>query len=430
MLSPGDAALVRRDPALAGLACVLDGDLLADRLRLALTGEEIMRVRPLYARYKPATSCLVGLRIISRGDAGDDLEVDAYAKAHRRDHGGKADKALTRADPANPWSRDAVDAGDDVVVSFFPNDRKLAAGAVLSDPRRRRRLFSKLLPDRPDAWDGELHALRYKPERRYVARLDTTAGPAAVLRWYDQDDFRHAETGARAFRSGVGVRVPRLLGVSPRHRVLAIEWLSSGPSPVPLDATCPPAAFEAVGHALARLHRQPVGPLPSLTRHHEAALLASSAEAVAAVVPDLAADARCLATRLSASLRDLASIRDPIHGDFSADQVVLGDGGVGIVDYDAAAMGDPASDVGLFHANLLVDVVQGRVTRPRADRQIAALLAGYRSAARCADAAESRLGLYTAAWLLRVATEPFRYRTAAWPSTIAAILDEAAGQRP
>ncbi len=414
MLSQADAQLATRDPEIPGLACVLDAEALASGLRAALPGSAIPAVEISYARYKPATNCLVGVRL----GAGV-----AYAKAYRRGDGDKAAKTVTAARVHGPWGPGAVRIGEEVVVSFFPNDRKLAIGRGLADPERRRSFLRRVLPGRPDAWEGEVRAVRYKPERRFVARVEGRDGPVALLRCYDAGDFARAAAAARAFTSNERVRVAQLLGVSERHRALALEWLDAGPLPVRLEhATCSPGAFTAVGEALARLHAQPAPTLVPLEREEEVMQLSPTADAVAAVVPHLADDARSLAAEIGSALRQLPPLRLPIHGDFSADQVVLTGDRVAIIDYDAARLGDPASDLGLFRATLLADVLRGALPTAEGERRTIALLDGYRAESGDAGDAMARLGLYTAMWLLRLAIEPFRYRVPEWPMRIEAIL--------
>ena len=63
MLSPADADLVRRDPAIAGLATVLDEGAFLDTLAPLLPAVSLHSIRPLYARYKPMTRCVVGYQV-------------------------------------------------------------------------------------------------------------------------------------------------------------------------------------------------------------------------------------------------------------------------------------------------------------------------------------------------------------------------------
>src|SRR5919201_2297370 len=76
MLSPADADLVRRDPALPGLALLLDPGAFAAALRRAAPRLGAEETRITYVRYKPGTSCLVGYRLVA---AGRDTAVSAAA---------------------------------------------------------------------------------------------------------------------------------------------------------------------------------------------------------------------------------------------------------------------------------------------------------------------------------------------------------------
>src|SRR5439155_1481562 len=84
------------------------------------------------------------------------------------------------------------------------------------------------------------------------------------------------------------------------------------------------------------------------TREEEAASLFSVAEWLGQVWPPLAGQARDLAGRLAALLKDLPVVDRPLHGDFYARQVLLGPQGVGLLDFDEAVRGGPALDLGLF----------------------------------------------------------------------------------
>ncbi|MGH3666415.1 MAG: hypothetical protein ACRDU8_10080, partial [Egibacteraceae bacterium] len=176
MLPPADAAVVQRDPALPGLGLVLDPAALVGWLDAALPDTWIVDAEARYVRYKPGGSCVVAYRFHTAGG-----EVDGFAKAYRRGAEGKAAKALDKAVPS-VFGGPGVAASDEhrVSVQLFPNDRSLPALRVLGDPSRRARLLRRLTDD--DA--VRLVPLRYKPERRWVGRVDGPGGPCAVVRLY------------------------------------------------------------------------------------------------------------------------------------------------------------------------------------------------------------------------------------------------------
>src|SRR4051794_14026842 len=101
MLSTPDADLARREPALPGLATLLDPDAFAEALRGAAPALRPRAARVTYVRYKPGTSCLVGYRVESDGSA-----FLAFATTHR-------------ADARDKWANGGVVLGDrEAVVRF------------------------------------------------------------------------------------------------------------------------------------------------------------------------------------------------------------------------------------------------------------------------------------------------------------------------
>src|SRR3990172_4956978 len=97
MLSPSDADLVRRDPALAGLATVLDAEALVAALRRSLPEACLGAAEITYLKYKPGTNCLVGYRLEVSG-----IAVEAYAKAYRLDVESKLRKAREQTGVRGP----------------------------------------------------------------------------------------------------------------------------------------------------------------------------------------------------------------------------------------------------------------------------------------------------------------------------------------
>src|SRR5262245_43810435 len=333
MLAPDDAALARRDPALPGLATLLNPAAFAAALRRFLPAPA-ESARITYVRYKPGTSCLVGYRLEAAGEA-----VGRAATACRP---GAADKLAKAARAGRLVLADLA-----VVVAFFPEDDGLPALPRLADPRLRRRLLRKVLPDRPDLWGGDVELLRYKPERRYVARLTVGGAPQAALKVYTAAGYEAATVNARAFRTCGAFRRAGRLGRSGRHCLLALEWLPGRLLNEALaDPGASPGVVEAVGAALAELHAQKAPGLLPRPRTEEAASLAAVAAWLGHVCPDLADRARRLAGRLAARIGELPLADSPLHGDFYAKQVLLDGESVALLDFDEAFRGDPAHDLG------------------------------------------------------------------------------------
>lgn len=387
MLSVPDAALVRNDPGIPDLRIVLDPDALA-----ALVGAV---VTPDYVRYKPGTSCLTGFRV-EQGTAVRYAHAIAYAPS--------------RAASLN------------ITVRCFPEDRRLRVLERLFDPSRRSRLVRKLLP-RVGTFEVEsLDTLAYKPERRYVGVL---AGEAkrAVLKLYGPGAA--AERGVhRGLFSRNGLRVARCIGRSRRHRVLAFEWLGGERfvSVIARDAVAARVAAADVGRALAELHTQlRSADVSYAPQYHD--FLAAVARDVAALHPGCADRARRVTGAAARALQDQAADVQPIHGDFYAKQVLVGDEAAAILDLDQAGWGDPALDVANFIAHLEYEAITRALPSAPRNSVAEALVACYEETA--GRAISARLPVAVAVNLLRLATWPFRTRAHKWDESIAAVLDRA-----
>jgi len=157
--------------------------------------------------------------------------------------------------------------------------------------------------------------------------------------------------------------------------------------------------------ALAELHAQEPPNPPRLVPEMHSAALTRVAEAIAFLHPDLADRIRVLARRLASALEDVYPTDRPLHGDFNPTQVLIDGANVAFLDFDRAARGDSAFDLGNFLASLDAEALAGRLgTETQTHQQ--ALLQGYGDASDCS--LPVRVRLHTAAALLR-RMDPFRY---------------------
>ena len=418
-MNPADADLVARDRALPGLAVLLDPDrfasTLAASLRDAGVDAAVDGADLVYLRYKPETSCLAAYRV----DVGG-RRVYVHAKAHAAHDGAKYAKACERLGrhdgdlgvPGVVWD------GVLVAVRGFPNDLVLRRlPKVATTPERRRRFLARLAPDLPSLWDAELDVLKYKVERRFVARLDLKGRPAALLKLYGPDDFLRARAGLRSVAGVDGFGAPRLLGGSRSASALLTSWHAGRPlQDLDGDAVESAAAARAAGVSLRRLHRRPQDELAGTGPERHAQAVLAAAGAVAFLVPPLAARVRRLAAEVAAEIALRGGDRVALHGDFSSDQVIVApDGAVAVIDFDGAAVGAAGVDLGTFLAQLERDRTLGRRERGRAEALGGALLEGYGST-------PDGLGAFVAAGLLRLAPHVFRERDAAWPELTAQLV--------
>jgi hypothetical protein len=420
MLLPPDADLCRRDPDLPGLPLLLDPDALLDLLRRTLPEANLGVIRPTYLRYKPGLACLAAFEVDVDG-----RQVLLHAQAYAWDAREKYSKLSGPDEVPGPLGPGHVPLPQHgIVVSVFPNDRKLHAVRRLADPADFAKFVAKLDPA-IDPAETSLDVLSYKPERRLVARLLTRGRAWAVLRVYTDEAFATAYANARAFRSTSRLRVARRLGKLYWQQMLAVEHLPGrsldehvcGGSDVAEVVT-------AVALAVADLHAQSDGRLRDTDPITAADRIAELARWVGFVCPELAEPADRLAEKLRAGLLASAPAADigAMHGDFYASQVLLGGTAerVAVVDFDEAARGETVADVANFIAHLAADAIRGHVSPDRIALYAGGLTEAYRQAT--GRPVSSRLNLHLACGLFRLLPHPFRRRERGWSELARRIL--------
>ncbi|WNN89938.1 aminoglycoside phosphotransferase family protein [Gloeocapsopsis dulcis] len=411
---PADSSLIHRDADLPGLAVLLNVDAFAAALQVELPEINIQSIRSTYVRYKRGTNCLVAYELNVAG-----TKVPIYAKAFGANSWNKLQKYRNEISvPGSLGVGRLILAAYGIAVCFFPNDRDLKQLPQLVDQQTRKHLLHKM--SATDLYETQLLNLRYKPERRYVGQLRTDTNIQAVVKAYTTEDYLQAKTNAQAFHSGTVLHIAPTLGYSDGDRLLAFEWISR----LPLHEAIaqPQFNYDAVtltGAALAEVHAQNPANLNVLSRNAEAQSLLSMAADLSFICPPIADLAQNLAKQFAQELRSLPQLTYPIHGDFNAEQVLLGENNVTFLDFDRAVRSDPAADLGSFIARLEHDKLRGNLSLYRLERIKEALLQSYPT-----SFLYNRIELYTAIALFRLACEPFRYREPNWHEKTAAILQQ------
>ncbi|WP_314194650.1 aminoglycoside phosphotransferase family protein [uncultured Arthrobacter sp.] len=345
-----ERALARRDAALPGLPWLLDNGRLSE-----LLGETVRVTR---VRYKPGTSLLVSFRRRRNGSfdygwamtrtpasSGKLLEREHTV----RSHGG--DMRILRPDPGDPEALVAVGGVED--------DWALHRNLTWLKKYGIERLG---LHHRPGAaLLAGSSVLRYKPERRLVL-LSHKASTAVVIKAAAKPASPGQQTQFlnRLRHHGVPL-LPQLADAECLgHGITASTAWGTGDLAARGNSTGTRTAAYTAGQALAALHRVPAavdvsGPVAEPAAGHRCEDLAAQLKAtrtmVSALLPELEPLARELETRLTALL--LARPRTApvlVHGDFSPDQVLVGDSEVRLIDFDRTASGFAEADLGSFAA--------------------------------------------------------------------------------
>jgi Ser/Thr protein kinase RdoA (MazF antagonist) len=424
MLAPDDAAIVERDRELPGLATLLDETRFLQTLQSHLPDSPATfhAARANYVRYKPGVSCLVGYELATSAGV-----ADAYASALRSGEVDKLSKspkhAVTSPVAGVPH---VVVPHEALSVVFAPNDREVAGIGLLWGVSTRRDFINLLLPEQPRLWHAAPQRLAYKPERRHVALLaDDTDAPRIVVKLYSAAGYGAARCAAKACSRVAGVEVQRLAGRYDRRQALAFGWLQGVPLTALLrgadgHATVVPVV-ERVGEAIARLHHVPrtAYALPTQTAATEVARLNAAASSIEALVPSLGGRVRQLAQDLAPHLTlDTPGL---VHGDFYDAQVLVNRDQIAFLDFDEAAVGAAAQDIGNFIAHLHADALATALSQEWVESLSASLLRGYGGTGHMAQTA----GLWSVAALLRLAPEPFRTRRDGWAVLTESIIRRA-----
>nr|WP_169050408.1 aminoglycoside phosphotransferase family protein [Brenneria salicis]NMN90416.1 putative aminoglycoside phosphotransferase [Brenneria salicis ATCC 15712 = DSM 30166]RBP60137.1 phosphotransferase family enzyme [Brenneria salicis ATCC 15712 = DSM 30166]RLM29996.1 hypothetical protein BHG07_13230 [Brenneria salicis ATCC 15712 = DSM 30166] len=421
MLLDADITITQSDTALPGLRLLLDTETLLGTLRRLPRFADTRALSVTYLRYKPRTSCVAGLELVSAAGEcchyyANALTTERFMQTWRRR---RYQKLVKTEDPFAPTALAAF-----ALILFHPlNDPVISHLRPLYQSSATNMLSGLLPPAQTSAITWRL--LRYKPERRFIAALDTPEGHYAVLRCCHPSAFDGMLAGATLSAS---MGHTRILGHDAGKRLLLTQWQAG-------DILCPeqhpqwqPNALGPTGEALAKIHQSALTPQARRTITDEIQALQNVLNTLSFISPAQATPFRQLAQRIAQALPQCESTTTLIHGDFSLDQVVhAADRSLCFLDWDHAACGSPLLDLATLQARLELQVIEQTVTQAQADKAVSCFLSGYAAQATPEiQQSLAHLTWYVAARLLCLATEPFRKRSPRWPEQIAALLSRAA----
>lgn len=418
------------DLSLPGLPIALDGDAMGEVLSRCLpdcaSGRlEVVKCLPVYVRYKPGTSCLVGYGLLLQ-DAQTRCAIDTFAHA-RLYADGRAESVWSsrsfarlveraaRRHPEPPTGRAAYAPAIGALVQVYPVDAELPALVRAASPSKMRRLLAEALPhESGQALSGvQPRLVRYKPGRKALLHYELArAGQLAAyakLQTHDRgaDHFRVSSDLREA-----GIRTPAPLAYLPELRMLVHEETHGARL---ADLRCAPAFGEwmaPAAEALAHLHSTRLASLPRHSLLDEAGAVLAAAHAITTLLPRIREETDRLARDIASGLAEVAAQFVTVHGDFYDDQILVGGGGIALIDFEEARLGHPLLDVGNFLAH------QSRWEDPSGPAR-EAFLDAYR---RSRPGAPHGVLLFEAAALLKLAIGPFRRLEPGWPESVERLV--------
>lgn len=398
MLSPANQSLVARDPDLPGLRLVLDPDRREAWVKSLWPDVEISGFQCEYLRYKRGVSCVMGARLTTdRGQTWVTLTARSRETAHKF---GKL-----RPSTDDRWAATGAEyrlhSSLPIVINRFPADRQIRHLWYFADRKKRKRLFEKIgLPRR-----ASLGPLRYNPGRRFVGRVDFDGIPLAVVKMHADAKFAKA-------RRAVAHVGARSIGISPRHKLIASEWVEGR------TANCDEADAYSLGFALARLHGQESRDLPVLKAKRQRNDAFRMVGDISALVPELAEQVADIAAQIARGIENTGRCVT-LHGDCHIEQAVIRNGEAAFFDFDQASFGPPEWDLGNLIAHLMVEQGSGRL----ASGFRSSLIEGYRAGGGIVNV--DSLQAQTALGILKLSMRPFRQQWSDWPAAITSIVDMA-----
>lgn len=410
-----EQALIAADSPLPGLALLLDPTQLLAALRQLAPFTHARTLRTRYLRYKPGTSCVLALEI----EAGDGEAQHWFAKAMspaRFAESWAHPKRQAMVSAGHPYAPLAL-ADQAIMLQHPSQDRDIRYLSLFWDEQQRAALLQRWLPGETPGSDIHWHFLRYKPGRRCVVGIYRDTVPLAVVRCTSAKEYG---TMLQGCATGSALGQLELLGLDGHQRMAATRWTPGQSLDRLLNTADMPELIRKAGKALAAVHTAAF--TPALQRKLDDILrpVRREQQSLAVIYPQMQMRFERSAALLEQHIERFSAPPTVLHGDFSADQVVVTpDASLRIIDWDRSASGHPFNDLGTFIARLEMDVIEGLLSRDQADCAREALLAGY-----CDARTISLDGLewYIVQALLCLATEPFRQRATDWPLRIERLL--------
>jgi aminoglycoside phosphotransferase len=362
-----------QDPALPQLASALDASAMAQVFAdlLAGTGATLLRCHVDRVKYRAQRNLSVAY-VLDLQDARGPYTQRVAARLctggdSARRHAKAAAKPLLASRAGPSFSH--VPALD-LSAHWWPNDAKLAAGAVLADADA---LQQRWLPEVADALDAgpcighRLELVQLVPEHRVTARVDLHLAHGSDA----QTRIVYAKADAET-RGPVTQAVMASLWQSPARREgrlalprpllwqpgSGLHWQAAvrghallDARPVP-DATC----AAAVGRLLAALHQSPAPAAPCVSLDGLRLQLLETHKLLCAVQPALAARAGRVAAQLEAGLSHISSgaqILSTLHGDLHPRNLMIDGEDLSLIDLDSARQGPALLDLGAWLADAI-----------------------------------------------------------------------------
>ena len=428
---------------IAGAPTLLDSTVMLDRINFCLpTGVTPFNgCRISNLRQKTPASCTIAYELI-RGKSESASLTHTYVRAFSR---GEYDNARRRALQSRWVASEeslTVTPLDDVhaILYWFPNDERLDGLRRIVIPKKLQRIFYDRLTEYPNSdWrisdrSIRLQVVRYKPERRAVLRCRFRAQRHddadrherfVYLGLYETERFARlwetTSTLTEIARYAHDWTPARTLALDQSDALIIFAELDGRPLRDMLGVDGWPDALERTARAVAEMHRADAHMFTETTGIRDQ--IGQVRGMLTRVAPECREIVDSLSSRLmqSDALKPSASL-NLVHGDLHHGQLLIGEGKVGVIDFDRVHGGDALEDVGNFCAQLWLGPRDGRRWEFEPARE--QFIDCYERA-RQARIDRARVSTWMALSLFRSALTPLGRFEASWRQRVRTILAEA-----
>ncbi|WP_150538799.1 phosphotransferase [Actinobacillus vicugnae] len=422
MLTKADKQIIAREPNLPGLAVLLNQQALLAQLKTLPQFADAIKAQVQYLRYKPNTSCACTVKIEFDGHSSQYFYAKALSKARFDESWNhpKRQKLVLQNDPLSPFA-----LMDQYILFMYPvHDRGIGNLKWLTSKKAQQNLLKQCIL--PNASESCLHfeVLRYKPERRLVARVRQDGKTIAVVRSSNSVDFSRIIIGATF---SVAERHQKIYGIDGTTYTLVTSW-QKGTSLCPEEGEFPSQELiPTIAKTIARIHQSPYKHPGKYDVADELNALNDVTNTFQHILPEAAHWLKTLIIELEQKLPKIIPHFTLIHGDLSLDQMIMRKNKEGrvklrVLDWDRATSGNPLMDLATMQARLELQVIEGVIPQWKAKNLMTALLKAYQKRTQY-DL--DGLPYFVASAILKLATEPFRKRSAKWEQNCLQLLQRA-----
>ncbi|MEZ5659917.1 MAG: hypothetical protein R3E83_15695 [Burkholderiaceae bacterium] len=359
---------VIHDPAMPGLACVMQGDLFRDALSVAVREASdgawtVAAVQSVRFRYRRARRAIVQFRVNLIGPSGPSTRTAAaWLHADPGKDRVRIRKAAGRASDRLPLElREPVSGAR---IAMLPHDHRLPGlmhwlNAEHAHPAHDPRAPTPTLLRYRPGISASLHLHGADGDSRFVKIVPPTAVDDLAQRWRSVCEQMTIP----------GLRVPRLLETDARNGVLIFahvdgpdlgSWLEGGNEEIPDERI--ERVIDAI-HGFTRLELRP-------DRIHDHAAMLNEIDSAAALIAAVHPESGRQALRIAASLRAAqpAPVLAPCHGDMKPEHLMIDGENSWLLDVEQTCQADPLTDLCLLAAHLQDGWHSGRYVADRCRR--------------------------------------------------------------